>query len=42
MNKVISLAEIQEKFEPERALIENNETGEGLKIKSGKVLWHGK
>ena len=42
MNEVISLAEIQEKFESEWILIENPETEEGLKIKSGKILWHSK
>lgn len=42
MNETISFVEIQRKYDLEWVLLEDPETDEGLKIKSGKVLWHSK
>ena len=42
MSETISFAEIQKKFGLEWVLLEDPETEEGLKVKSGKVLWHSK
>jgi hypothetical protein len=42
MNEVMSLLEIQEKFESEWILVEDPETTESLGVTRGKVLWHSK
>lgn len=42
MSEIISFAEIQKKFDSEWILLENPETEDNLKIRSGKVLWHSK
>lgn len=42
MSETISFAEIQKRFDSEWILLEDPETDRGLKIKSGKVLWHSK
>ena len=42
MSETISFAEIQKEFDSEWILLEDSEIEEGLKIKSGKVLWHSK
>ncbi|MDI6793404.1 MAG: hypothetical protein QME81_11155, partial [bacterium] len=42
MSETVSLAEIQEKFDSEWILLEDPETEEGLKVKSGRMLWHSK
>ena len=42
MSERISFAEIQKKFDSEWILLEDPETQEGLKVKSGKILWHSK
>ena len=42
MSEVMSLAEIQARFESGWVLLEDLETTELLKVKSGKVLWHSK
>lgn len=42
MGEVISLMEIQKKFDSEWVLLENPETEDNLKVKSGRVLWHSK
>ncbi|MGH7801967.1 MAG: hypothetical protein ACREOW_15295 [Thermodesulfobacteriota bacterium] len=42
MSEVMSLAEIQARFESEWVLLEDPETTETLEVKSGKVLWHSK
>jgi hypothetical protein len=40
MNEVLTLAEIQTRFDSEWILLEDPETTEHLEVKSGKVLWH--
>ncbi|MGA2074999.1 MAG: hypothetical protein ABSH52_16015 [Terriglobia bacterium] len=42
MNEVMSLIEIQKKFDSEWILIEDPETTESLEITKGRVLWHSK
>ena len=42
MSERISFVEIQEKYDGEWVLLENPETENELKIKSGKVLWYSK
>ena len=42
MGETISFAEIQKRFDSEWILLEDPETDKGLKVKSGKVLWHSK
>ena len=42
MSETISFADIQKQFDSEWILLENPETGEGLEIKHGKLLWHSK
>jgi hypothetical protein len=42
MSDVMSLMEIQNRFESEWVLLEDPETTESLEVKSGKVLWHSK
>jgi phage pi2 protein 07 len=42
MNDVLSMAEIQSRFESEWVLIEDPETNEALEVQSGKVLYHNK
>jgi len=42
MSVISSFAEIQKKFDSEWVLLEDPETEDGLKVKSGKVLWHSK
>lgn len=42
MSEVMSMAEIQARFESEWILLEDPETTETLEVKSGKVLWHSK
>jgi hypothetical protein len=42
MSETISLAEIQKRFDSEWILLEDPETNEGLKLKSGRLLWHSK
>jgi hypothetical protein len=42
MSDVMSLTEIQNRFESEWVLLEDPETTESLEVKSGKVLWHSK
>ena len=42
MCETISFAEIQKKFNSEWILLEDPETEDGLRVKSGKVLWHSK
>jgi hypothetical protein len=42
MSEAISFAEIQNRFDSEWILLEDPAIEEGLKVKSGKVLWHSK
>jgi len=42
MNEVMSLDEIQQKFDSEWVLVEDPETTESLEVTKGKVLWHSK
>lgn len=42
MSELMSLAEIQARFESEWVLLEDPETTELLEVKGGKVLWHSK
>lgn len=42
MSEVMSLVEIQARFESEWILLEDPETTESLEVKGGRVLWHSK
>jgi len=42
MNEIMSLVEIQERFESEWILVGDPETTEGLEITKGRLLWHSK
>ena len=42
MDEILTIAEIEGKFEPEWVLIENPSTDEFLEVRGGTVRWHGK
>ena len=42
MDEVLTLSEIEAKFESEWVLIEAPQTDEALEVQSGTVRWHGK
>ena len=42
MGEIVTLAEIQKKYDSEWILLEDPEVETGLKIKRGKLLWHSK
>ncbi len=42
MNEIMTLAEIESKFESEWILIGDPVTTPGLQVERGKVLWHSK
>jgi len=42
MTEIMTVAEIQAKFESEWVLLDDPETDESLEVKGGKVLWHSK
>jgi hypothetical protein len=42
MNEVLTIAEIEAKFESEWVLIEAPQTDEALEVQGGTVRWHGK
>jgi carbonic anhydrase/acetyltransferase-like protein (isoleucine patch superfamily) len=42
MNEVMSLVEMQEKFDSEWILVGDPETTESLEITKGRLLWHSK
>ena len=42
MDEVLTIAEIEAKFDAEWVLIENPLTDEALQVRSGKVRWHDK
>jgi hypothetical protein len=42
MDRVLTLKQIEERFESEWVLVEDPETNDALEVQSGKVLWHSK
>ena len=42
MGEILSLEEIQARFDSEWVLLEDPDTSEVLEVKGGKVLWHSK
>ena len=42
MDEVMSLAEIQARFESEWVLVADPQLGESLSVEGGRILWHGK
>jgi hypothetical protein len=42
MEEVMSLLEIQKRYDSEWILVEDPETSESLQVTKGKVLWHSK
>lgn len=42
MNKVMTVAEIEAKFQSEWVLVEDPQTSEALEVQSGKVSFHSK
>jgi len=42
MDEILTMAEIEGKFDSEWVLIENPSTGEALEVRGGTVRWHGK
>jgi hypothetical protein len=42
MNEVLTIAEIEARFESEWVLIEAPQTDEALEVQGGTVRWHGK
>jgi len=42
MSEIMSVVEIQARFDSEWVLLEDPETSDTLEVKSGKVLWHSK
>jgi len=42
MNEVLSMTEIEAKFDSEWVLIEDPRTDEALEVHGGTVRWHGK
>ena len=42
MDEVMTMVQIEGQFESEWVLIEDPQTDEALKVKSGKVRWHSK
>jgi hypothetical protein len=42
MDEVLTIAEIEAKFDAEWVLIENPSTDEAFEVRSGTVLWHDK
>jgi hypothetical protein len=42
MDEVLTLAEIQDRFDSEWVLVEDPELDENLEIVRGKVVWHSK
>ena len=42
MGEVLTLAQIEERFQSEWVLVGNPQTSENLEIVSGEVLWHSK
>ena len=42
MSEIMSVVEIQARFDSEWVLLEDPETSDTLEVKGGKVLWHSK
>ena len=42
MDRVLTLKQIEERFESEWVLVEDPETNDALEVQSGKVRWHSK
>ena len=42
MNDVLTVAQIEERFDSEWVLIEEPQTDEALQVTAGKVRWHSK
>ena len=42
MDRVLTLKQIEERFESEWVLVEEPETNDALEVQRGKVLWHSK
>jgi hypothetical protein len=42
MNEILTMEEIERRFDGEWVLIEDPELTEGLKVVRGKVIWHSK
>jgi len=42
MREIMTLAEINQRFESEWVLLEDPDTADSLEVKAGKVLWHSK
>lgn len=42
MDRVLTLKQIEERFESEWVLVEDPETNDALEVQRGKVLWHSK
>ena len=42
MSEVMSMPELEARFDSEWVLLEDPETTESLEVTSGKVLWHSK
>lgn len=42
MDRVLTLEQIEERFESEWVLVEDPETNDALEVQRGKVRWHSK
>lgn len=42
MDRVLTLKQIEDRFESEWVLVEDPETNDALEVQSGKVRWHSK
>jgi len=42
MSEILSLSEIEVRFQSEWVLLEDPETTESLEVRGGRVLWHSK
>lgn len=42
MDTVLTVAQIEARFESEWILVEDPQTNDALEVQSGKVLWHSK
>jgi endo-1,4-beta-mannosidase len=42
VNEVLTVAQIESRFESEWVLVEEPRTNEALEVQSGRVLWHSK
>lgn len=42
MDEVLTMAQIEERFDSEWVLVEDPRTGESLEVHSGTVRWHAK